>query len=52
MPHFLIYCVFLYMIKAEIDVIHYCCMDVVGWKRQEVGLKRACRLSVVNLYGF
>ncbi len=52
MPLFLIYCVFLYMIQAGIDKIHYCCMDVVGWKRQEVGLKRACRLSVVGLCGF
>jgi hypothetical protein len=27
-------------------------MDVVGWKRQEVGLKQACRLSAVGLFGF
>ncbi len=50
MPLFLIYCVFLYMIKEGIDII--CCMDVVGWKRQEEGLKRAFRLSVVGLFGF
>jgi hypothetical protein len=43
MPLFLTYCIFLYMIQAGIDVIHYCCMDVVGWKRPGVGLKRACR---------
>ncbi len=40
------------MIQAGIDVIHYCFMDVVGRKRQEVGLKWACRLSVVGLCGF
>ncbi len=34
------------------DVIHYCCMDAVGWKRQEVELKRACRVSVVGIRGF
>jgi hypothetical protein len=34
-----------------IDVIHYCCMDAVGWKRQEVGLKRACSVSVVGIHG-
>jgi hypothetical protein len=34
------------------DVIHYCCMDVVGWKRLEVGLKRACRVTVVGVCGF
>jgi hypothetical protein len=45
MPLFLVNCVFLYMIQAGVDVIHYCCMDVVGWKQ-------ACRLSVVGLYGF
>ena len=27
---------FLYMVQAGIDVIHYCCMDVVGWKRSRV----------------
>jgi hypothetical protein len=32
-------------------VIHYCCMDAVAWKRQEVGLKRACRVSVVGIRG-
>jgi hypothetical protein len=52
MPHFLIYCVILCMIQEGIDVIHYCCIVVVGWKRQKVGLKRACRLSVVCLFGF
>jgi hypothetical protein len=50
MPLFLIYC-FLYMRNEGMDVIHYCCMDVVGSKRQEVGLKQACRLSVVGLSG-
>ncbi len=35
-----------------IDIIHYCCMDAVGWKRQEVGLKRACRVSFVGIRGF
>ncbi len=34
-----------------IDVIHYCGMDAVGWMRQEVGLKRACRVSVVGIRG-
>jgi hypothetical protein len=34
---FLIYCVFLYIIQAGIDIIHYCCMDVVGWKRWKKG---------------
>jgi hypothetical protein len=34
-----------------IDVIHYCCMDAVGWKQQEEGLKRACSLSVVGIRG-
>jgi hypothetical protein len=52
MTLFLIYCIFLYIIQEGIDIIHFCCMDVVGWKRQEVGLKRACRLSVVGLFGF
>jgi hypothetical protein len=42
----------MYMIKEGIDVIHYCCMDVVDWKRQEIGLKRSGRLSVVGLFGF
>jgi hypothetical protein len=37
---------FLYMVHAGIDVIHYCSMDVVGWKRQEEGLKLVCMLSV------
>jgi hypothetical protein len=52
MPLFLIYCVFLCVVHdTGIDVIHYCCMDGVGWKRQEVGLKRACRVSVVGIRG-
>ncbi len=38
-----------YMIQARIYVIHYCCMDVVGWKRQEVGLKRACGVLWIYL---
>jgi hypothetical protein len=37
----------LYMVKAGIDVIHYCSMDVVGWKQQDEGLKLVCMLSVV-----
>jgi hypothetical protein len=50
MPLFLIYCVFLCVVHdTGIDVIHYCCMDGVDWKRQEVGLKRACRVSVVGI---
>jgi hypothetical protein len=52
MTLFLIYCIFLFMIQAGIDIIYFCCMDVEGWKRQEEGLKRACRLSVVGLFGF
>jgi hypothetical protein len=42
MPCFFINCVFLYMIQAGIDEIHYYCMDVVGWKQ-------ACSFSVVGL---
>ncbi len=34
------------------DIIYNCCMDVVGWKRQDVGLKRACRVTVVGVCGF
>jgi hypothetical protein len=30
---------FLYMIQAGIDVIHFCCMNVVGWKWAEAGLQ-------------
>jgi hypothetical protein len=41
-----------YMVQEGIDVKHYCCLDVAGWKRQEVGLKRACRLSIGGLFGF
>ena len=48
MPLFWIYCVFLFMIQTGIVLIYYCCMDGVGWKRHEVGLKRDCRLSVVG----
>jgi hypothetical protein len=51
MPLFLIYCVFV-VHDTGIDVIHYCCMDAVGWKRQKVELKRACRVSVVGICGF
>jgi hypothetical protein len=51
MPLFLIYCVF-FVDDTGIDVIHYCFMDVVGWKRHEVGLKRACRVNVVGICGF
>ena len=51
MPLFLIYCVF-DVHDTGIDVIHYCCMDAVGWKRQEVELKRACRVIVVGIRGF
>jgi hypothetical protein len=29
----------MYVIQAGIDVLHYCCMDVVGWKRVEAGLQ-------------
>jgi hypothetical protein len=36
--------------ETGIDVIHYCCLDIVGLKR--VGLKRACRVSVVGVCGF
>jgi hypothetical protein len=40
MTLFYIHCIFLYMIQAGIDIIHFCCMDVVGWS--EVGLKVKC----------
>ncbi len=36
------------MIKTGVDVLHYCCMDDVGWKRLEwkqrveVGLQIMC----------
>ncbi len=46
MPLILIYCSYSYMVQAGIDVVHYCCMDSVGWKRQEEGLKLVCMLSV------
>jgi hypothetical protein len=52
MPLFLIYCVFVYNVHdTGIDIIHYCCMDAVGWKRQDVRLKRACSVSVVDIRG-
>jgi hypothetical protein len=51
MPLFFIYCVFV-VHDTGIDVIHYCCMDAVGWKRQEVELKWACRVSVWVYVGF
>ena len=51
MPLFLILLCFVYNVHdTGIDVIHYC-MDVVGWKRQEEGLKRACSVSVVDIRG-
>jgi hypothetical protein len=39
------------MVQTGIDVIQ-CCMDVVGWKQQDAGLKQACRVSFVGLCGF
>jgi hypothetical protein len=49
MPLFLIYCA---LFVHDGRNRRNCCMDVVGWKRQEDGLKRACRLRVVGLCGF
>ncbi len=40
------------MVQEGIDVKHYYCLDVAGWKRQEICLKRACRLSVRGFFGF
>ncbi len=44
----------LYMIQeyCRRNTVHYCCMDVVGWKRHEVGFKLACRVNVVGVCGF
>jgi hypothetical protein len=46
---FLIYCAFLYMIQAGIDIIHYCCMDVVGWKRRKKGWSWFACWACVNV---
>jgi hypothetical protein len=52
MPLFLILLCFVYNVHdTGIDVIHYCCMDAVGWKRQDEGLKQACGVSVVGIRG-